>query len=411
MELLNVIEMIAMIKRCSTLDTKRHPVDVLSDRIRQAVTEPNLLSMMENLVVSMALSSERTDPKIVQQFLLSATGPQGRSIHEWLGQHPRFAAMIASLRTVEERAEACQTISVLEATEKAGQVRPMRPYDCPIVATCLSQIAHGADHKAGNATLFRRQRVITDKGAILELPFYAANALRGQLRDMLADHFLTSLGIHAREDRAVIDTWFFQALYSGGALEEKGSATMKKVGKVLGNNGAIRTDGVRQIRTMLPALSMLGCSIGNKILPGRIQVGDMRPACREWGTGELPAGQLLTWTFLTRRDDRESKSEDEEHSGMIAVTEVLKAGVVLNGGVDIDQHASEMERNALAKGLELFAARGLLGAETRRGMGRISVELGAKPGDASAYDRYLSENAGEIREFLVQVGALLEGGE
>jgi len=364
---------------------------------------------MERLVTAMDVHSEKMEASTVQAFLGVASSAQAKPIHAWLRQHPRFAAMIASLKTQQERLEACQGIQLVDDTKPVGKVAIMRPYDIPISVTCLSQVAHGADHKAGNATLFRRQDVLTDTGAVLELPFYAANSIRGQLRDLLADHFLATLGITTQRDKPVVEQWFFQAIFSGGALEEKGSATMKKLSKTMGSNSAIRTDGIRMFRDHLPGLSLLGCSIGNKILPGRIQVGDLRPVCVEWGTGETPASQLLTWTFLTRRDDRENKGEGEEHSGMIATTEVLMTGARLVGGIDMDAHASEMERNALSCALQLFKARGLLGAETRRGMGRIEVELGAMPGDAEAYTEYLTSNAAEIKAFLASIGALVGG--
>ncbi len=407
MKLVDVVEMVAMVNRCSALKHKRHPVDVLSDRIRQTVTSPNLVSFMEKLVTAMDVESERIEESVVQGFLAAANSPHAKAIHAWFREHPRFAAMISNLKTQRERLEACQGIQIVDSEKPIGTVANMRPYDIPIKVTCVSQIAHGADHKAGNATLFRRQDVLTDTGVTLELPFYAANSVRGQLRDLLADHFLTALGFGTRRDKPVVEQWFFQALYSGGALEEKGSATMKKLGKVLGNNGAIRTDGIRQFRDMLPGLSLLGCSIGNKILPGRIQVGDLRPVCSEWGTGDVPASELLTWTFLTRRDDREEKGDGEEHSGMIATTEVLKAGSVMIGGIDVDCHCAPLEASALGLALELFRDRGLLGAETRRGMGRVTVDV-TGAADPAVYAKFLESRKAEIIAFLKAIGALSE---
>lgn len=409
MRLIQVMEMIAMVARASTLAHKRHPVDVLSDRIRQAFTADTLVASMERLVTAMDTDAAAMRPDVVQAFLAAACSAQGKAIHAWLRKTPRFAALIASLKTPEERAEACSGIALADDQKAAGTVAAMRPYDVPMRVTCLSQLAHGADQKAGNATLFRRQDVLTDTGAVLELLFYAANALRGQIRDLLADHFLASLGITTRRDEPVVEQWFFQAIYSGGALEEKGSVTMKKLSKTMGTNSSIRTEGIRLFRDMLPALSLLGCSIGNKILPGRIQMGDLRPECREWGTGEAECSQLTTWTFLTRRDDREAKAESDEHSGMIATTEVLKAGTVLLGGVDLDGHTSEMERAALTKGLELLRDRGVLGAECRRGLGRVAIEFGSLPGDSALYDAFLAEKATEIKAFLVSIGALPGG--
>jgi hypothetical protein len=405
MRLIQVIEMVAMVARCSTMAHKRHPVDVLSDRLRQAMTADTLVCAMERLVTAMDVDSVGMQPQVIQGFLDAAASPQGKAVHAWLRKHPRFGAMIATLATHEERAAACSGIPLVDDDKVMGKVTPMRPYDIGMEVTCLSQLAHGADTKAGNATLFRRQDVLTDTGAVLELPFYAANAIRGQIRDCLADHFLESLGLGTQRDKPVVEQWFFQAIYSGGALEEKGSATMKKLSKTMGSNSAIRTEGIRLFRDHLPGLSVLGCSIGNKILPGRIQVGDLRPVSKEWGTGETPVSQLTTWTFLTRRDDRENKGAEDEHSGMIATTEVLKAGTVMLGGIDLDQHASPLERSALAQGLLLLQARGILGAECRRGLGRVQIEY-TNLGSPDLYQAFLSEKGQEIKEFLVSIGGL-----
>jgi hypothetical protein len=234
----------------------------------------------------------------------------------------------------------------------------------------------------------------------MNLPYYSGNAVRGQMRDLLADHFLTALGLPADRSKPAVALWFFYALYSGGALEEKSDAT-KALKKQMGDNGAIRADGIRAFRDNLPALSLLGCALGNRVLPGHVQFADLRPVCREWGQGETPVADLLTWEFLTRREDHEDHAE---HHGMIANTECLRTGSVLEGGVDMDSAMPEIERSALGCGLALLAKRGMLGAENRRGLGRVRMEMTGAP-DAALYEAWLAENKAKILDYLDQIGS------
>src|SRR5690606_39678566 len=88
----------------------------------------------------------------------------------------------------------------LPEVSAGGRATPRGDYMIGMRVTCETPLAHGADQKAGNATIFRRMQVLTDEGGVL-LPYYSGNALRGQVRDLLADHFLRSLGLRADRDR------------------------------------------------------------------------------------------------------------------------------------------------------------------------------------------------------------------
>ena len=113
----------------------------------------------------------------------------------------------------------------------------------------------------------------------------------------------------------------------------------------------------------------------------------------------------MEWTFLTRRDDYDGKGEDDAHAGMIANTECLKAGVRLAGGIDVDNHASELELSALGLGIELLKQRGMLGAENRRGLGKVLLDVQDAP-DSSPYVNYLDDNKQAITDYLIEIGAV-----
>lgn len=401
--LLSTLNALADIRRASRLKTRRNFADFLADRIVQASTEPTLLGLL-NRLYSLVDADPVFGSEHVSSIVRANACDDAHRILAWIRKNPKIVSMLAMLKP-EERAEIAPSIILDAEPDGTGVVAARSPFDIGIEADLQAPLAHGADQKAGNATLFRRQQVVAANGAMLELPFYAGNALRGLMRDLLADHFLISLGFTARRDRPPVAIWFFHALYAGGSLEEDSRAT-KALAESLGKTaGSISGAGVRQLRDMIPPLSLLGCALGNRVLPGRIQVADLRPRCIEWGTGETTASELMTWQYLTRRDDHEGRSAEDKHAGMIASTECLRAGTVLDGGIDADSHIQDVERSCLALGLKLLQEAQYIGAESRRGFGR-SVWRIENMGDPAPYEKYLAENRKEILTYLTGIGAL-----
>jgi hypothetical protein len=387
------------------IEGSRGRLDIFADLLVKASSEPTLAACLENLLQAVNASGDRLHAPLVARTMRVAASPDGPRILRWLREQARLATMLAATNDAALVAEALAEMELPPAGE-TGQAAVRRPYAVGIRAACESPLAHGADGKAGNATLFRRIDVLATNGAHMTLPYYSGNAVRGQMRDLLADHFLHALGLPADRSKPAVALWFFYALYSGGALEEKSDAT-KALKKQLGDNGSLRAEGIRAFRDNLPALSLLGCALGNRVLPGHVQVADLRPVCREWGTGETPVAELMTWEFLTRREDHENHAE---HHGMIANTECLRAGTLLEGGVDMDACMPEIERSALGCGLRLLADRGMLGAENRRGLGRVNIELPNAP-DGGCYEAWLAENKAAVIDYLDQIGAAVKPAE
>lgn len=348
------IDVIKRLRDTTGLKVNRNFGGFFADRLVQAFSRPNLVDAIEHLAKSLDSGVEYVGGKKTAAFMAEANGEHGPAILQWMRQHPKVVAMIAGLRDDDEYQAALDSIELpTVAATDSSVVSPGPAYDVTITAYCQSGIAHGADSKAGNATLYRRRSVMTESGQQMELPVYAGNAIRGRLRDLLADHLIHSLGLTVSRSKPSIELWAFHVLYAGGVLEANSKADAD-----LGKSGAIRTDGMRDLRDHLPMLSMLGTAIGNRVISGRVYVGDLRPRCREWGSGEQSADELMGWEFLTRRDDYEGRQEDDDHAGMIATTEVLKPGTVLDGGIDIDEHANDIERACLGRALWLLQAAG-----------------------------------------------------
>lgn len=397
-----VMNVVRFIANNAKIKINRSRSDFLADRIVQSCTEPTLLASIEKLSKLMDADLGELYTSSGIEFLKISGESESMEILQWLSQYPRIAALIASLPKAEQAKDVCDSIIIEKAIEKNGKALPQGEFDIKIKMATLSPLSHGSDTKAGNATLFRRMQVLSDTNSILNLPFYSGNAIRGEMRDILADHFLQALKIKNNRSNPKIALWFFHSLYAGGSLEEDSKAA-KALGAQLGANGTIKAEGVYKFRDTLPALSMLGCALGNRILPGRVQFSDYRPECLEWGNGNIPASQLMEWTYLTRREDFEGH-EDGENKSMIANSECLRPGVVLHGGIDIDNHISDIEKSALGCGLNLLMNKNI-GAESRRGFGKIKMEIENIP-DEKPYLEYLEKNEKEILKYLADLNVL-----
>lgn len=395
------LDMIRAIAQASNIKSKRAFADFFTDRIVQACTESTMLAGMERLAKTVDVQVSELYQPVVARFMANIS--YGADVLQWLRNYPTIAAMIVTLKK-DDYLEAIKELIIEPASGKEGIAPQIKAFDIPIKIECLSPFAHGGDNKAGNATLFRRQTILSDIGSILELPFYSGNAFRGTMRDILADHLLKSLGFTPRRDKPPVNLWFFHVVYAGGVLEESGG-NLKSVMEKLGKNGAIKSGGIYEFRDTLPHLSLLGAAIGNRILSGRASFGDFRPRCVEYGTGDKLSHELFEWTFITRREDHE---EHEEHHGMIANTECLRTGVVMDGGIDISEHISELEKSALGMGLKLLSDMGKLGAENRRGLGSVNITVENMP-DTSPYETYLAEKKKEIIKYLGEIDAIPSG--
>jgi hypothetical protein len=396
-----VMDYVRLVRWQSTQMSKRNFNDFFADKIARALSEPNLMAFGDRLVSIVEASREMLSGETVKGFLLVANSPEAPRILSWLRKYHQIAAILTIMKK-EDYEESIQSIEVQMASSESGVVSAVPEYTIPITMECLSPLSHGAETKAGNATLFRRMQVLSDENSVLELPFYAGNAFRGQMRDLLANDYLIRLGLTPNMKNPPVSLWFFHTLYAGGALDDSGKA--KALMELMGKNGAERIDGVSQVRDAAPPVSLLGAAMGRRILGGRAQFGDYRPHCKQWGYGDIDVSSLMEWVFLTRRDDLENPGEGEHH-GMIANTECLKIGTRLSGGIDYNGHITEIEMACLGHGLDLIEKYGYVGACSNRGLGKVKINISNKP-DPTAYFEHMEKNRETILDLLKQVGAL-----
>ena len=395
----------------ATLNVSRNRYDFYADKLRQAATEPDLLAAMNRL--GELLGCSILPDEELKNILLASKAVDAKAIYQWIREQPRISVGFAKSKKDDLPVLIEALCASYEAREIVAGTQKARPsFDINIKATVLQALSHGDDTKAGNAELFRR----CDVRGGMKLPFYSANAIGGVMRDLLADHFTQSLGFKVDRAEPVWATWFFHLLYSGGIMMD--GFIPKEFERILtgASAGTVRSDGSRQLRNMLPYFSMLG-GIGKHPIEGYVYINDLRPNCIEWGTGDESINGMMGWRFLARRDDYEGRTskaqkeagdagEDTANTSMLASTECLIEGVVLQGGIDVSSHMTEIERAALYKGLNLLKEYGYLGGKKHRGGGLCEIEYVTEHTlDAKPYDDYLAKNKDEIIGYLKAIGA------
>jgi CRISPR type IV-associated protein Csf2 len=174
--------------------------------------------------------------------------------------------------------------------------------------TALSSIAHSGGVSLGISTKLRREKFVQPDGTVEEVPVVSGNGVRGRLRDLGMLHMCRALGYGIEEAtgevlRLSLPAFYF--LFSGGTLTSEG-------GK------GLDLQGMRQLRTLIPLVSIFGGAFGNAILPGRIKIGKLIPLCTETAHlvperfAALPVCQQSIWEYLqeemyTRKDDAKNE--------------------------------------------------------------------------------------------------------
>lgn len=247
------------------------------------------------------------------------------------------------------------------------------------ICTALSSISHNGGERNGTIVQLRREKFVQPKGKVVEIPVISGNSIRGKIRDLAAIDILTK----ADGMKVLVDADNFNLLFSGGSLESTG-------GKQLD------IDKVRQMRKDIPMLSVLGCSIGNVILPGKVDIGKMIPICKETlhlipekyhGTDEIKT----VWEYCqvemnTRRDDtkdenkrefikEEALTDDLRGGQMMYYTETLVAGTRFYWKVCL-RDTTDIETGAFLSILQSWSQQSSqVGGNGRVGHGRLKVEM------------------------------------
>lgn len=201
------------------------------------------------------------------------------------------------------------------------------------------------------------------------IPVVTGNSVRGILRDKLASHLLSVLGI-------AVDKETFNVLFSGGNI-----------------SGSSKNDVERAklVREHFPAVSLLGAGLGTMMMSGNLCAGFLYPVCSEACdiTGEysdISWHDLIDEIDFTRFDD----TKNDKCLGMITdVNEEKKAkastqmrfgvqyialGTVFVQDIILLDGASELEEAALYTALYEWFKCPALGGMKAKGFGKFNAE-------------------------------------
>ena len=154
-------------------------LDLFADRLVRAASEPTLAIAMEHLLRAADVSADDLPPQLTSCMLAIAHSPDGLRVLRWWREQAKLVTLLAATKDASARDAALAGI-VLPTAVGSGTAVVRGAFDITVRAVCETPLAHGGDGKAGNATLFRRMHVLSDCGAVLHLPYYAGNAVRGQ---------------------------------------------------------------------------------------------------------------------------------------------------------------------------------------------------------------------------------------
>lgn len=256
----------------------------------------------------------------------------------------------------------------------------MKTYILEGIVTALSSITHNGGERNGIVIQLRREKFVQPTGKAVEVPVISGNSVRGIFRDISAKEILQT----PEGNLVAVDAASFNFLFSGGSLESTG-----------GND--LKIDKIRQLRKDIPMVSVLGGSVGNVILPGKVNIGKLIPICKETahlipekyhGEGELrTVWEYCQEEMYTRKDDSKDENlreymNEEARAGegkkklqMMYHTETLAAGTRFFWRIclmDTTDKETGAFLHTMQKWTELSSQ---IGGNGRVGHGAVRVEL------------------------------------
>lgn len=227
-----------------------------------------------------------------------------------------------------------------------------------------SPLVHGgfSVRSTGNSTLMRRMP-LWHEGAVVEVPVLSGNALRGRLRRLLMRDWLTGTLWPSPDNRPPEWDWIYAILANGGMLD--------------GHDATVNIERVREVRSGLPPLSVLGSAMRKWFLPGKMQVGIVWPVCDVTVAAGLvqPGAYVPSLADIggeyshVRMTDRDwTNTADTGQKPMPHSFEGIMTGVSLQSEILFSPDATELERAAVVYGIGKLE---YLGGKSGSGMGRL----------------------------------------
>ena len=241
----------------------------------------------------------------------------------------------------------------------------------------------------GNRARIKRIKIL-NAGKPVSVPALSGNSFRGQLRDLIGDHFIEM--IRENDDPVTMSPLMYGVIFSGGVLKERYEE--------LGTH-------MKRLMQEVPLLRVMGSAFGNRMMPSKISVSHLVPLAQETESyladtiaelpesghalaerlaeyrANLPAAEELTFEEgpLTRKKDEENpiltgnvalEGEAVEQQQMIYYVECITGGTMMLQRLGSKFPLSEVELGCLLDGLRAFARAPFVGGRGAAGYGRVN---------------------------------------
>lgn len=264
--------------------------------------------------------------------------------------------------------------------------------------TALSPIHHGGSEDYGTTKLILTLPTViinplTGKEEIDNIPAIHGNAIRGYLRRLIMDDFLTQLDYELDSKKV------YHFLFTGGILEALDSK----------DKGAINLSLKKEIRELIPPISLVGSALGNQMIQGKLKVGMADIVCaetkhyiEEYSDYDFSAYNLKGSDFGTRLDDlKEGKTEEDEQAHQMKYEfETLIRGTKFTHEFILED-CNSIEKACFHRMMSLWEERPYLGGKSGTGYGKVKLdypEINSLSDDD--YLKYVDENKELICNFL-----------
>lgn len=267
----------------------------------------------------------------------------------------------------------------------------------------ITPIFHGGDEKTGSTPILRTISLYDSRrDDYFVLPYISGNSIRGKLRRLIFQDLFQNIEYEP-------DLKEHHIFYSGGVLESSEDVY-----------GIINLDLRKKLRETIIPLSLFGASIGNQVIPGKLQVGHIFPICEEYSNflpeiyRKFPQAKknvrLFTdETFITRRAELTKQQEDEQAVQMKVDYECFIPGTVFYHWFVLDS-PNELETSCFGRLLDLFQETPFLGGRSSQGDGEIRINYDYNELDFKTpiYMQYLRDEKDKILEGLNEIKKLFK---
>lgn len=237
--------------------------------------------------------------------------------------------------------------------------------------TALSPIHHGGSEDYGTTKLILTLPTViinplNGKEEIDNIPAIHGNAIRGYLRRLIMDDYLTLLDYELDSKKV------YHFLFTGGILEALDSK----------DKGAINLTLKKEIRELIPPISLVGSALGNQMIQGKLKVGMADIVCaetkhyiEEYSDYDFSAYNLKGSDFGTRLDDlKEGKKDDDEQAHQMKYEfETLIRGTKFTHDFILED-CNSIEKACFRRMVSLWEERPYLGGKSGTGYGKVRLD-------------------------------------